>query len=72
MVWASTPNPNPHVCNLLNPHDVIFQRENFNGVEDDVEVVDLSVNETSIEGLDGTPNIDHVKKIIDGRDPPTD
>jgi hypothetical protein len=35
-----------------------------------VDVVDLSVNETSIEGLDGTPNFDHVKRVIDRRNPP--
>ena len=62
----------PHVRDLLNPHDSVFPHEDFNGVEDDVEVVDLSVNETSIEGLDGFPNINHAKRIIDGRDPLTD
>ena len=62
----------PHVRDLLNPHNEVFQRGDFDSVEDNVEVVDLSVNETNIEGLDGTSNIDHVKKIIDGRDPPTD
>ena len=31
-------------------------------MEDEVEVVDLSVNEPSIEGFDVTPNNDHVKK----------
>ena len=56
----------------MKSHDDVFSREEFDSVEDDVEVVDLSVNEPSIEGLDGTPNIDHVKKIIDSRDPPTD
>ena len=39
--------------------------------EENVEVVDLSVNEASIEGLDVTPNIDHVKRVHDVRDPPT-
>ena len=34
--------------------------------------MDLSVNKTSNEGLDGTPNIDHVKRVIDGTYPPTD
>ena len=29
--------------------------------------MNLSINETNIEGLDGVPNIDHVKKIIDGK-----
>ena len=62
----------PHVRDFLNPHDDVFPRGEFDGVEDDVEVIDLSVNEPSIEGLDDTPNITHVKKIIDGRDPPTD
>ena len=62
----------PHVHDLLNPHNEVFQRENFDSVKDDVEVVNLSVNETNIEGLDGTSNIDHVKRIIDGRVPLTD
>ena len=62
----------PHVRGLLNPHDKIFQRGDFDSVEDDVDVVDLSVNETNNEGVDGTPNIHHVKRVIDGRDPPTD
>ena len=62
----------PHVRDLLNPHDEAFQRGDFDSNEDDVEVVDLSVNDTNNEGVDGTPNIDHVQKIIDGRDPPTD
>ena len=57
---------------MLNIHDDIFLRGNFDNVEDDIEVVDFSVNEPTIEGLDGISNIDHVKKIIDGRDPPTD
>ena len=33
--------------------------------------MDLSVNETNIQGLDDTPNIDHIKRVVDGRDPPT-
>ena len=57
---------------MLNPHDDVLSRGEFDNVEDNVEVVDLSINEPSIEGLDGTPNIDHVKKIVDGRDPPTE
>jgi hypothetical protein len=57
---------------LLNSHDKVFQREDFDSVDDDVEVVDVSVNETNIEGLDGNPNINHLKRVIDGRDLPTD
>ena len=34
--------------------------------------MNLSVNETNIEGLDGIPNIDHVERVVDGRDPSTD
>ena len=62
----------PHVRDLLNPHDEVFARGDFDGYDDDVEVVDLSLNEPSIEGIDGTNNIHHVEKVIDGRDPPTD
>jgi hypothetical protein len=62
----------PHVRDLLNPYDDVFSCGHFDSVEDDVEVVDLSVNEPNIEGLDGTANIDHVKNVIDGRNPPTD
>ena len=62
----------PHVHDLLNPHDEVFQRGDFDGLDDDVEIVDLSVNNTNIEGVDVTPNIDHVKNVVDGRDPPTD
>ena len=62
----------PHVRDLLNPHDDVFPRGEFDNVGDEVEVVDLSVNEPSVEGLDDTPNITYVKKVIDGRDPPTD
>ena len=62
----------PHVRDLLNPHDDVFPRGEFDSLEDDVEVVDLSINEPSIEGLDVTPNIDQVKKVIDSRDPPRD
>ena len=58
----------PHVRDLLNPHDEVFQRGD-DGVEDDVEVVDLSVNEGGMEGFEG---VDHVKNPVDGGDPPTD
>ena len=58
----------PHVRDLLNPHDKVFQRGDFDGVDGVVEVVDLSVNEGSMERLDDTPN---VKNVIEGRDPPT-
>ena len=57
---------------LLNPHDEVFQRGDFDGVDNDVEVVDLSINEGNMKGLDDNPNIVHVKNVIDGRDPPTD
>jgi hypothetical protein len=50
----------PHLCDLLNPHDEVFQREGFDNVDDNVEVVDLSVNDTNVEGLDCTPNINYV------------
>ena len=62
----------PYVRDLLNLQDDVFPRGDFDSVKDDVEVIDLSVNEASIEYLDGTANIDHVKRVIDGRDPPTD
>ena len=52
-------------CVEKDPHS--FQC--YDSVEEDVNVVDLSVNETNIEGLDGTPNFDHVKRVIDRRDP---
>ena len=61
----------PHIRNLLNPHDEVFPRRDFDSVDDGNEVVDLSVNEPSIEGLDGTNNIDHVKRVVEDRDPPT-
>jgi hypothetical protein len=61
-----------YVRDLLNLHGEVFQREDSDSVENDLEVVDLSVNETNIEGLDGTSNIDHIKRFIDGRDIPTD
>ena len=60
----------PHVRDLLNPHDEVFPRGDYDSVKEDVDVVDLNTNETNIEGLDGTPNFDHVKRVIDGRDPP--
>jgi hypothetical protein len=50
----------PHLRDLLNPHDEVFQREGFDNVDDNVEVVDLSANETNVEGVDCTPNINHV------------
>ena len=62
----------PHTRDLLNPHDEVFSRGDFDTFEDDVEVVDLSVNDPSIEGIDGRSNIEYVKKVIEGRDPPTD
>jgi hypothetical protein len=62
----------PHICDLLNLHDNVFSCEDFDSVQDNVEVVDLSINEPHIEGLDGIANFDHIKIIIDGRDPPTD
>ena len=46
----------PHLRDLLNPHDDVFQREDF----DNVEVVDLSVNDTNVEELNCTPNVNHV------------
>ena len=52
----------PHVRDLLNPDDGVFPRGNFDCVEDELEVVDLSANEPTIEGLDGPSNIDYVKK----------
>ena len=48
-----------HVQDLLNPDDEVLQCEDLDSGEEDVEVVELSVNEASIEGLDVTPNIDH-------------
>ena len=60
----------PHVRDLLNPYDEVFPRGDYDSVKEDVDVVDLNTNETNIEGLDGTPNFDHVKRVIDGRDPP--
>ena len=62
----------PHLRDLLNPHDNVFPRRDFDSVDDDVEVVDLSVNEPNIECMDGTANIDNVKRVIDSREPPTD
>ena len=62
----------PFVRDLLNPHNDVLSCTDLDSVEDDVDVVDLNVNEPSIEGLDGTPNIGHVKTVVDGRDPPTD
>ena len=64
--------PPSHVRDLLNPHDKVISRGNFDSVEEDVDVVDLSVYETNIESLDDTSDIDHVKRVVDGRDPPTD
>ena len=64
--------PPSHVCDLLNSHDKVFPRGNFDSVEEDVEVVDPSVNETNIEDLNYTSNIDYVKRVVDGRDPLTD
>ena len=61
-----------HVRDLLNPRNEVFSRRDFDSVEEDIEVVDLSVNEASIEGLDVTPNIHHIKGDTDVRDPPTD
>ena len=52
----------PHVNDLLNPQNDIFPRGDFDNIEDDVEIVDLSVNEPNIEGLDDTANFDNVKK----------
>jgi hypothetical protein len=60
LVWAPAPNPIPHLRDLLNPHDEVFQREDFDNVDDNVEVVDISANETNVEGVDCTPNINHV------------
>ena len=37
-----------------------------------MEVVDLSVNDTNNEGLDGISNFEHVKMVNDSRDPSTD
>ena len=42
-------------------------RGDFDSVEEDVQFVDLSVNETNIKGLDITFNIEHVERVIDGR-----
>ena len=53
----------PHVRDLLNPQDNVFPRGEFDSMEDEVEIVDLSVNEPSIEGFDVTPNNNNVKKI---------
>jgi hypothetical protein len=50
----------PHLRDLLNPHDEVFQREGFDNVDDNVDVVDLSANETNVEGVDCTPNTNHV------------
>lgn len=61
-----------HVRDLLNSYDEMFPRENFDSVEEYMEVVDLSVNETNIGGLINYPKIDHVKIIVHGRDPPAD
>ena len=60
----------PHVRDLLSPHDEVFPRGDFDSVDDGNEVVDLSVNEPSIDVFDGISNIDLVKKVVDGRDPP--
>lgn len=43
----------PHVRDLLNLHDEVFPCGDYNSVEEDVDVVDLSVDEPIIEGLDG-------------------
>ena len=48
----------PHVRDLLSPHDEVFPRGNFDNFDDGNEVVDLSVNEPTID-------------VLDGRDPPT-
>ena len=61
-----------HVRNLLNSHDEVSSRGDLDSVEEDVEVVDLSIDEAIIEDLDATLNIDHVKRVIDVRDSPTD
>ena len=57
---------------MLNPHNDVLSRRDFDSVDDDVDVVDLNDNEPNIEGLDDTSYIDHVKRVVDGRDPPTD
>jgi hypothetical protein len=64
VVWAQTPNLIPYVHNLLNSHDDVFARGNFDSVEDYVEVVDLSAYKPNIEGLDGTVNIDFMKELL--------
>ena len=48
----------PHVRDLLSPHDEVFPRGDFDNFDDGNEVVDLSVNEPTID-------------VLDGRDPPT-
>jgi hypothetical protein len=53
-----------HLRDLLNPHDEVFQRGDFDNVDDNVEIVDFNVNETNVEGVDCTPNINHVHPTI--------
>lgn len=56
---------------MLPRNDGVFQRKNLDSGEENVEVVDLSVNDANIEGLDVTPNTECVKRINDVRDLPT-
>jgi hypothetical protein len=60
LVWAPPQIQPPNLRDLLNSHDEVFQRGNFDNFNDNFEVVDFSVNEINVEGLDCTPNINHV------------
>ena len=58
-----------HVRDLLYPHDAVFQCEDLDSGEEDMEVVDLGVNDANIEGVDVTLNIERVRKVDEVRDP---
>lgn len=61
----------PHVWELLNLHNAIFQHEDLDSCEEDAEDVDHIMNDASIEGLDDTPNIERVKRVYEVRVLPT-
>jgi hypothetical protein len=64
VVWAQISNLTPYVHDLLNSHDDVFPRRDFDSFEDNVEVVDLSVYKPNIECLDRTANIEHMKELL--------
>jgi hypothetical protein len=60
LVWTPPQIQPPHFRDLLNSHDEVFHREGFDNVDDNVDVVDLSANETNVEGVDYTPDTNYV------------